>query len=45
MEPPLSAIKLRKLLLWLTLEYFSRKSVQKLIDCTGTGGLSQNDRK
>ena len=34
MEPPSLFTELRKLLLWLTLACFSRKLVQKQIDCT-----------
>ena len=36
--PPLLAIDLRKLLLWLTLECFRRKFVRKQIDWTGRAG-------
>ena len=39
MEPPFLAIKLRKLLLWLTLECFRRKFVPKQIDWTGRAVL------
>ena len=44
--PPFLAITLRKLLLWLTLECFRRKFVQKQIDWTGrAGSLSQKRSK
>ena len=45
MEPPFLAIELRKLL-WLTLECFRRKFIQKQIDWTGrAGSLSQKQFK